>query len=102
MALKLRTKRKSTTDKSRVIRAFNALGDATRFKLVHLLARKEELCVSELAEEIGITTAGASQHLKILEQAGLVDRNRMGQKICYSIKNDNKENKQILDVVLGD
>lgn len=100
MVLNIKSRKKST-DPGRIVKAFNALGDATRFKLIKILARKEELCVSELASEVGITTAGASQHLKVLEQAGLIDRNRNGQKICYSINKSSSENKKLFDVVLN-
>ncbi len=98
MVLGLKTRDKKSAE-SRMVKIFGALGDATRYKLIQLLSRKEELCVSELAEEIGISTAGASQHLKILEQAGLVDRNRMGQKICYVINKDTRENKRLFEMM---
>ena len=99
MVLGLKTKKNVSSD-SRMVRMFDALGDATRFKVVRILARKKEICVSEIADEVGISTAGASQHLKILEQAGLVNRNRMGQKICYTIKRDDANSKKIYDLVL--
>lgn len=99
MALRLR--RKSAHTEKKLITLFNALGDATRFRLIQILADREELCVSELAREIGISTAGASQHLKILEHAGLVDRHRFGQKICYQINKQNGENKRLFELILA-
>ncbi len=84
---------------SLLVQKFSALGDKTRFRLLSLLSGKEELCVSELAEEVGISNAGVSQQLKILEQAGLVERNRMGQKICYTVREDEELNKKVLKLI---
>ena len=92
--------RKDTKSESAMVRMFSAVGDPTRFKLVRILARRENICVSEIAEEVGISTAGASQHLKILENAGLVDRNRMGQKICYTVNKNSADNKKLFEMVL--
>jgi DNA-binding transcriptional ArsR family regulator len=100
MVLGIPTTRKKPAQESALIRLFGAVGDATRFKLIQIMSKKEELCVSELAKHIGITTAGASQHLKILEQAGLVVRHRYGQKICYAIDRSKRENKKLLDLIL--
>lgn len=85
--------------KSSLVEIFNALGDKTRFKLLRLLKANNEICVSELAEEVGISTAGVSQQLKILEKAGLVSRQRMGQKICYQLSQSTKLNQKILDLI---
>ncbi len=84
---------------NRIINAFSALGDKTRFKLLKLLYTEENICVSELAEQVGISNAGVSQQLKILEQAGLIERNRDGQKICYSVKDNDELNKQLLGLM---
>ena len=100
MVLGIKSKKDASVN-AKLIRAFDALGDATRFKLVKLLEKHDDICVSEIASEVGISTAGASQHLKILEQAGLVDRKRQGQKICYRINRENNENKRLIDMVLG-
>lgn len=61
---------------------FKALGEPTRLKIVRLLAEKE-LCVCDLEEILEISQPRASQHLKILKQAGLVRERKEGQKrIC--------------------
>ena len=101
MVLGISSSRKKAPLDSSLVQVFGALGDATRFKLIHIMAKKEELCVSELASQVGITTAGASQHLKILEHAGLIIRNRHGQKICYALNRSSRENKRVLDLILS-
>ena len=92
-------KTKPKTSNSNLVAVFSALGDKTRFNLLGMLAKNEDICVSELANEIGISNAGVSQQLKILEQAGLVERNRKGQKICYVLREDDELNKQILSLI---
>lgn len=80
------------------VRIFSALGDSTRFKLFNILASKEKICVSEIASEVGISTAGASQQLKVLEGAGVIKRQRMGQKVCYTLS-ESKEIQKIVEAV---
>ncbi len=75
------------------VEIFSALGDTTRFKLFKLLAQDEEICVGQMAEQLGITSACVSQHMKVLANAGLVDRIRMGQKVCYKVSTDLPEKK---------
>ena len=80
---------------------FDALGDPTRFKLVQKMNTDCNSCVSELAEELNITTAGASQQLKILEQAGVLLRVRKGQRICYEINHDDPDVAQVMKMLNG-
>ncbi len=93
------SKSKSTDTNKRLVSIFSALGDKTRFRLLTLLRKKEDICVSELADEVGISNAGVSQQLKILEQAGLVERKRNGQKICYQISSDSEVNRKLLKLI---
>ena len=95
------TRKKTDNRTNRLVKVFNAIGDPNRYKIIGVLADNKEICVSEVAEKVGITTAGVSQHMKILENAGLVERNRLGQKICYTINKDDKDNKKVIDMVLG-
>jgi DNA-binding transcriptional ArsR family regulator len=59
--------------------AFSALADPTRRALVARLA-KGEATVMELAEPFEMTQPAISQHLKVLEDAGLVVRRVDGAK----------------------
>ena len=74
---------------------FHALGDKTRFRLFQILGEKKDICVGQLAEELGITSACVSQHMKILTEAGLVRRIREGQRVCYEVSTDSQM-KQLL------
>jgi len=57
---------------------FAALADPTRRAILGRLAQGEAT-VTELAEPFPITVQAVSQHLKVLEQAGLVTRGRRAQ-----------------------
>jgi DNA-binding transcriptional ArsR family regulator len=57
---------------------FAALADPTRRRILQRLA-EGEATVKELAEPLPITIQAVSQHLKVLEQAGLISRSRKAQ-----------------------
>jgi DNA-binding transcriptional ArsR family regulator len=57
---------------------FHALADRTRRRLVDRLSRGP-CCVSELAAPFSISLAAISKHLDVLEQAGVVRRERQGR-----------------------
>ena len=57
---------------------FAALADPTRREILGMLA-EGEASVNELAEPFPISVQAVSQHLKVLEQAGLITRGRTAQ-----------------------
>lgn len=80
-------------------KTFQALGDKTRFRLYQLLGEKSEICVSQLAQELSITPACVSQHMKILSDAGLVTRVRAGQRVCYEIATGSTRAQQLRTLI---
>lgn len=61
---------------------FRALGDATRRGMLASLALGEK-SIGELAEPFAMSFAGASKHVKVLEEAGMVRREVRGRThIC--------------------
>ena len=65
---------------------FKALGDANRMYLIYLLASdgKERICVTELAEQLGISQPAVSRHLSTLRHAGIVKAEKDGNHIYYT------------------
>ncbi len=61
---------------------FRAVGEETRLRIATLL-RRGELTVSELTQILGQSQPRVSRHLKILADAGLVERHREGSWIFY-------------------
>ncbi|MBM9519123.1 winged helix-turn-helix transcriptional regulator [Desulforhopalus vacuolatus] len=66
------------------IQVMKALSDPNRVRVVKLLQQKE-LCVCEIKEVLGLAQSTVSKHLKILEDAGLVERKRQGTWMIYSL-----------------
>lgn len=66
---------------------FNALSDLNRCKIFRLILKQHSptLCVSDLAQLLKISVPAASQHLKILEITGLIQKQRQGQKTVFSV-----------------
>ncbi len=70
----------------RLLVAFKALADETRLKIFALLT-KQELCVCEIEDVLGLPQSLVSNHLAVLRQAGLVRSRRDdtdGRWIFYS------------------
>src|SRR5438876_11803446 len=57
-------------------RAFAALADPARLRLLSLLASEGETCACELVEPIGRSQPTVSHHRKVLREAGLVEGER--------------------------
>ena len=66
------------------IRVMKALSDPNRVRVVKLL-QSGELCVCEIKEVLGLAQSTVSKHMKILEDAGLVERKRQGTWMIYSL-----------------
>ena len=64
--------------------AFKALADPTRRRILELL-RSADLIAGELADHFDMTKPSISHHLNTLKAAGLVDAEREGQSIVYSL-----------------
>lgn len=61
-----------------------ALANPHRIEMLELLAQAERT-VESLATELGLSMANASQHLKVLGQAGLVEKRRDGLFVHYRL-----------------
>ena len=66
----------------RLARMFRTLGDPTRTRMVLALSRAE-LCVTDLAERIGLSLSATSHQLRILRDLDLVRVRRDGKHQYY-------------------
>jgi len=71
-----------------LIKIFKALANEHRVKLLHILMKKGEKEISELAREISIPYKTAARNLKILEQTNLVISRRWQGLVYYSLRNE--------------
>lgn len=67
-----------------LVNFLKAMGEDTRVKIITMLLR-EEMCICELIEELGLSQSAVSHHVKILKQAELVNDRRDGKWTYYSI-----------------
>lgn len=72
-------------DETQLDATFAALANPTRRSLLERLAQGEAT-VSELAEPFTISFAGVSKHLRVLEEAGLVQRRVVGREHHLSLE----------------
>ncbi len=66
-------------------RVFKALGHPTRLFMADELARGER-CVCELTALVGADISTVSKHLAILRDAGIVDQEKRGNQVFYSLR----------------
>ena len=70
-----------------MVRWLRAAGEGSRLRLLALCAQGP-LSVSELAETLRQSEPRVSRHLKILSEAGLIERHRQGQWVQYRVAAD--------------
>ncbi|SDJ09980.1 ArsR/SmtB family transcription factor [Salimicrobium halophilum] len=83
---------------SGVEQIFKALSDATRVKIVYALTLEEELCVCDVSNIIGSTTATASHHLRQLRKMNLAKHRKEGKLVFYSLADDHV--RQLVSIAL--
>jgi len=64
---------------------FKMLASSTRLRMLHALACAGELCVGELADKLNMTPQAVSNQLQRLADRGIVEAQREGLQIRYSI-----------------
>ncbi|WP_026734169.1 ArsR/SmtB family transcription factor [Fischerella sp. PCC 9605] len=66
---------------------FRVLGEPARLQMLSLIAAQpsREVCACELAEPLGLSQPTVSHHLKVLYEAGLLEKERRGTWIYYRI-----------------
>ncbi|WP_456817578.1 ArsR/SmtB family transcription factor [Cellulomonas sp. URHB0016] len=63
---------------------FNAIAEPQRRRIL-LLLRAGERPVTELAHDLGMTQPGASKHLRVLREVGLVRHRQAGKQRVYGL-----------------
>ncbi|MBI3947718.1 MAG: winged helix-turn-helix transcriptional regulator [Armatimonadetes bacterium] len=64
---------------------FQALADASRLKVLHLLHVRGEMCACELQEVLGVSASNLSFHLQALRHAGFVRARKQGKWTIYRL-----------------
>lgn len=77
---------------------FKALGDESRVRILHLLWRNQEMCISDLEQVLDFSQTKTSRQLAYLKNAGLVNFRRLDNWVFYFIKD---EAQDFLQQLLG-
>lgn len=76
-----------THDKARQLMGlFKVFANDTRLRLLHALVREGELCVTDLAEVVGMKPQAVSNQLQRLVDRGILSARREGINVCYRIE----------------
>ncbi|WP_431063660.1 ArsR/SmtB family transcription factor [Methanobacterium sp.] len=83
---------------------FKALGNINRLLLIYRMTSGEieKISVTEMAHMIGLTQPAASQHLKILKTANILNAEKKGNYIYYTFNHSAMINhKKKIDFLFG-
>ncbi len=65
------------------------VADPTRLRLIHFIARAGgDVCACDPVDALGLSQPTISHHLKILSEAGLLDREKRGRWVHYTLRPD--------------
>lgn len=73
------------TQTGELMALFKVLANDTRLRLLHALARSEELCVTELAAAVGMKPQAVSNQIQRLADKRILTATRCGNNIRYRI-----------------
>lgn len=75
-------------DAVRLAIRLKALADPTRLRLIAFMLSRpgREACTCDLAPLVGLSEPTVSHHLKTLEKAGLVSKERRGMSVHYAVE----------------
>lgn len=63
-----------------------ALSDETRLVILALLRAHVELSATDLRHALGVSHAAVSQHMRLLQEAGMVHSRRRGKWVFYRVE----------------
>lgn len=88
----------SESDKS-MAAAFKVLSDVNRYRIFRILAQQPKLTVSSIAKILDISLPLASQHIKILTSAMLLQKQRVGKKVFTKLEHKNPFVQAVVDTI---
>ncbi len=80
-------------------RLAKALGHPARVKIMRLLLQRTECLCGEICDDLPLAQSTVSQHLKVLKEAGLLQGEIDGPRICYCA---DREMVRRLQQLIGD
>lgn len=74
-----------TGDDQELAELAKALGHPARVRILRLLAERSACVCGDLVDELPLAQSTVSQHLKQLKEAGLIQGEIDGPRVCYCI-----------------
>jgi len=72
----------------KAVLVLRAINHKLRQRIIDLLEEEEQMAVTEIYVKLRLEQSVASQHLAILRRAGVVNTERQGKYIYYSLNKD--------------
>lgn len=66
-------------------KVFTALGDESRQRMLLLFAQNQRLNAGQIVDACPLAQSTVSHHLKILREAGLLQREKVGKEVFFSV-----------------
>jgi len=70
------------------LKVMKALSAPNRVKIIKLLQHEDLLCVCEIQDLLGISESSVSTHLRILHEAGMVERHKKNLWVHYRLSGE--------------
>ena len=74
-----------TDSEKRLVKMLSALGNPARFKMFQFLSRYPQRAVGNVVEQTPLAQSTVSQHLKVLQEAGLIHGEQSGTSRCCTL-----------------
>ncbi|WP_018477586.1 ArsR/SmtB family transcription factor [Pontibacter roseus] len=80
-----------------------AMAHPARVAILRILLERRACICGDIVEELPLSQSTVSQHLKELKEAGLIQGDIDGKKVCYCINEQTwKQAQQLLDAFFAD
>ena len=80
----------ATPVETNIAMSMRALGHPARLNILKILSEKcdPQCCCTDITEALPLAQSTVSQHIKVLLEAGLIDRHPKGTRNCYTVNFD--------------
>lgn len=78
----------SVEDAATLAARLKALSDPARLLLLSMISERDEMCVCDMTEPLGLAQPTVSHHLKVLAEAGFVHREQRGKWAYFRVVDD--------------
>jgi ArsR family transcriptional regulator len=75
-------------DAEALAEALRVMADPARLRLVSLISAEGEVCQCDLTRPLGLSQPTISHHLRVLTDAGVLDREKRGRWAFYRVRRD--------------